>query len=348
MCEFVVDTKEILLNLKKAKNKLNVGTKICAVVKADAYGFGVKKIYELIKDKVDYFAVARLSEFLELKSFGLEKPCLILSPLFGEDLELAISQNAEITVSSCENIIEISEIAKKYQTKARIHLKVDTGMNRFGFNSITEFKKAVKQIKTQEYISVVGLYSHLFNAKNKETTMRQRTRFVFYKKILNKMQIDCVCHLSSSKGIIDKQNHFDMVRLGFDLYHSDNHKLTCNVVEIKKIKKGETVGYDGDYQAKKDMLIAVCSIGYADGLFRTMKKSYVLINGIKCKILGNICMDSIMVDISKKQININNKVLIFGKSKEKHISVCDLAKVCDTIAYEIYASISKRVKRIYV
>ena len=215
MCEFVVSTKDILLNFKRAKNKLDVGTKICGVVKADAYGFGVKQIYQLLKNKVDYFAVARLNEFLELKSFECNTPCLILSPLSSDDLELAISQGAEITVSSIENINEIDELAKRYQTKVKVHLKVDTGMNRFGFNNFNEFKKALKLLKQKENICFVGLYSHLFDAENKEITQKQRTKFVFYKKITNKFGFFPICHLSSSKGIKDKQNHFDMVRLGF-------------------------------------------------------------------------------------------------------------------------------------
>lgn len=348
MCEFLVDAKEILLNLKRAKNNLNRNVKVCAVLKADAYGFGAKKIYELIKDNVDYFAVARLSEFLELKSFGLNKPCLILSPLFGVDLEIAISQGAELTVTNVDSIYVIDDICKSCQTKAKVHLKVDTGMNRFGFKCLNDFKKALKIIKQKENIVIVGLYSHLYNAEDKEKTLKQRSKFIFYKKVINKYGFNPVCHLSSSKGLKDTQNQFNMVRLGFDLYHSNKHKLVCKVIETKKIKKGETVGYNGDFVAKKDMFMAVCSIGYADGIFRQMKKSYVLINGIKCKIIGNICMDSIMIEIPKDNVNVGDMVVLFGKSKEKHISVCDLAKLCDTIPYEIYTSISKRVKRIYL
>ena len=263
-------------------------------------------------------------------------------------MELAISQGAEISVSKIDTINEIDEIAQKYQTKARIHLKVDTGMNRYGFNSTTELKKALKLLKQKENILVVGLYSHLYDIDNKERTNKQRTRFIFYKKIVNNYGFKPLCHFSSSKGIKDKQNHFDMVRLGFDLYHSNNHKLVCRVAEIKKIKKGETVSYNGLFTAKKDMFIAVCSIGYADGVSRVMNKSYVLINGIKCKILGNICMDCLMVEIPKDSVKINDIVVIFGKSEEKLISVCDLSKVCGKIPYEIYLNISKRVKRKYV
>ena len=347
MCEFKIDTNEILNNLKKTKNKLKLGTKVCAVVKADAYGFGVKKVYELINDKVDYFAVARLSEFLELKSFQLNKPCLILTPLYGDDLEMSIIQGAEITVTNIEQIKEIIDVCDKYKTKAKIHLKVDTGMNRFGFNKFNEFKKALKILNETQYIVIVGLYSHLYNADNREETQKQRTKFIFYKKLLNKFNCNVLCHLAASKGLKDKQNHFDMVRIGFDLYNSLKHSLSGKVVEIKAVKKGEIIGYNALFKAKKDVFIAVCSIGYADGVLRAMRKSYVLINGEKCKILGNICMDSIMVEISKGKIKIGDNAIVFGESEEKHISVCDLAKLCDTIPYEIYTSISKRVKRKY-
>ncbi len=347
MCEFVVSTKDILDNLKKVKNKLKTNTKVCAVVKANAYGFCLEKIVNLIKEKVDYFAVARFDEFVELRKYDDIKPCLILSPLYDKELEEAIRLKAEITVSLNSDVELIDKLAQKYQVKAKIHLKVDTGMSRFGFNDFLEFKKALKRLTNLKKIEVVGLYSHFYNVEDKSCNLKQRSKFIFFKKLVNKYGFYPICHISSSKGIKDVLNQFDMVRLGFDLYHSNEHSLLSRVLEIKKLKRGECVGYSGLYKAQKDMFIAVCLGGYADGITRNMNKSYVLINGNKCKILGNICMDTFMVEVQKGKIKVNDKVTIFGKNQEKFISVCDLAKVCDTIPYEIYTGISNRVKRVY-
>jgi len=348
MCEFVIDTNEILKNLQKTKNKLNTGTKICGVVKANAYGFGLGEIYELIKDKVDYFAVARLNEFLDLKRLGNIKPCLILSPLYVEELKTALQDGAEITISTNSDIVLIDKIAKNLNKKAKVHIKVDTGMNRFGYNDFSLLRKVLKKIKLLENIEVVGLFSHFYDTQSKEVVLKQRSKFIFFKKLVNKFGFNPICHLSSSKGIIDKQNQFNMVRLGFDLYHSNKHELVSKVLEIKNIKKDESVGYSGKFVANKDLEIAVCEGGYADGILRRLDKSYVLINGEKCKIIGNICMDSFMAIVPKNKVKVNDKVTIFGKNQEKFISVCDIAKLCDTIPYEIYLNISNRVKRVYV
>lgn len=347
MGKFIINLSEILSNVNSVKKQLKNNIKLCAVVKADAYGFGAIKICSLLKRRVDYFAVARIDEFLQIKDI-INKQCLILSPLFNKDLELAIKNKANITVSLNSDILKIDNLAKKLKTQALIHLKVDTGMNRFGFKDYEEFENVLIGLRKCKNIKVVGCYSHLYNAENSELVDKQLEKFNQFKKLVCKYFDDVIFHIANSEGLKNVKCQFDMVRLGIDMYMSKNnyHKLCCNIVEIKQIKKGESVGYNGTFIAKDDMKIAVCSLGYADGLFRALSNiGYVCINNKKCRIIGNICMDAFMVDISNVDAMVGDEVYIFGKNG---ISVCDISKLCDTIPYEIYTNISKRVKRVYV
>jgi len=347
MCQFIVSTNAILENLYNVKKSLDKNTKICAIVKANAYGFGASKICVLIKNCVDYYAVARLSEFLKFKEYEIDKPCLILTPLYKKELVVAIKNDAEITISVNSDIDFINDIAKNWNKTVKVHLKIDTGMSRYGFKDFCEIEKALNKIKTSENIKLVGCYSHFLNSANNVVTIRQRELFEKVKVLIEKFWGNCLFHLSNSNGIKDKKNIFNMVRLGFDLYNSNEHKFITNITEIKNLQKGDTVSYNGLFKAKKQTKVAVCGVGYADGLSRLHAKGYVLINGKKAKILGSICMDAIIVDITGIDALVGDEVVIFGKSKESMISVCDLAKECGTIPYEIYTSISSRVKRVY-
>jgi len=349
MCRFIINTNEILENLRKAKGIVGRKVKICAVVKANAYGFGQNKICTLLKNSVDYFAVARLSEFLKYRELDINKPCLILSPLFSNELVVAIKNGAEVTVDSLETLERVERIALKFNIIAKIHIKLDTGMNRYGIKDENELKRVLERLKQCDNVKLIGCYSHLFEATSKNVVTIQRERFLCFKSIIESSNPNCLFHLANSKGLLNKENHFDMVRLGFDLYSSENseHKFITQISAVKEVKKGETISYNANYKAKKDITIAICSAGYADGVNRHLEDFYVLINGKKARIIGNICMDSFMVDISNIEAKVCDEVVIFGKSEERVISVCDLANYCATIPYEIFTNISSRVKRVY-
>lgn len=352
MCRFIVCNNEILDNLKEVRKRLNRNTLVCAVVKADAYGFGMAKICHLLKSRVDYFAVARVSEFLKYKELGIDKPCLILSPLQNREYVIAIKEKAEITIDNCEDLEYVIGLCKNYNTSCKIHLKIDTGMNRYGIKTKEMLIKILEKIKESAVIDLVGCYSHLYNAQKTQFVEKQKEKFVEFKEIILSLGFSPIFHIANSIGSKDSSLAFDMVRIGYSLYtkgKGSEHKFICEVSSIKKINKGEIVSYCGTFKAKKDMLIAVCNAGYADGVNRHLSnKGRVIINGKYCKILGNICMDSFMVDISDvDDVKKGDEVIIFGVFKEKSISVCDLARLCATIPYEIYTSISKRVKRVY-
>lgn len=350
MCEFEINLKEILNNFNRVKKSLKSNVKICAVVKANAYGFGARKICQLLNHKADYFAVARLSEFLKIVDITT-KPILILSPLSEIELKIAVEKGAEISVSNVETLKKIEKIASTKGKMAKVHIVLDTGMNRFGLKTERELKTFLCVLKKARNVVVVGAYSHLFDAENQILTDLQREKFVKFKNTIEKTQKNIIFHLASSVGLKNLKNQFNMVRLGIYLYQSEKnlHRFKSKIVEIKDVKKGEFVSYGGVFVAKNDMKIAVCSAGYADGFSRSLSnRGKVLICQQKVEVVGRVCMDVFMCDISSvKNVKVGDEVVMFGCQGENCISVCEIAKECDTISYEIYTRISERVKRVY-
>lgn len=349
MCEFVINLKEILNNFNRAKAKLEKNVKVCAVIKADAYGFGANKICQLLNIKADYFAVARLSEFLRIEKIA-QKPILILSPLSERETKVAIERDAELSISSIERLRIANNIARAKHKKAKIHLVVDTGMNRFGLKTIAELKSFLKALNKLKNIELVGVYSHLFDAGDSQRTSLQNEKFNEFRSIILKFGFTPIFHLVNSIGLNDKQNQFDMVRLGLGIYHSKSnaHCFKAQIVELKDILKGEYIGYSGTFIAERQMRVAVCSAGYADGVPLAISNcGQVLVNGQKANVVGRVCMDCFMCDVSGVGCEIGDEVVIFGGQKESVISVCELAHRCGTIEYEIYTGISDRVKRVY-
>lgn len=350
MCEFEINLKEILKNFNEVKNCLGGNVKICVVVKANAYGFGAGKICQLLNHKADYFAVARLCEFLKIREM-VSKPVLILSPLSETEMKVAVSKNAEISISDVESLVKVNKISKSKNKIAKIHVALDTGMNRFGIKTENDLKTFLRTLKKMKNVQVVGAFSHLYDSENKEKTLVQREMFLKFKKLIEKQKFYPIFHFANSLGLKDKSNQFDMVRLGIDLYLSKNdmHKLKANILLVKEVKKGETISYGGTFRADKNMRIAVCSGGYADGISRFLSsRGDVLISGKRSSIVGTICMDVFMCDITEiGGVKVGDEVVIFGSQKESAISVCEIASKCDTITYEIFTRISERVKRVY-
>lgn len=350
MCEFVINLKEILRSFDKAKSFLSKKTKMCVVVKANAYGFGAPKICQLLNIKADYFAVARLSEFLKIENIA-KKPVLILSPLFENEMKVAIEKGAELSIDSIEMLICANKIAGAKHKIAKVHLVLDTGMNRFGIKQLSELERFLCVLKEMKNVRLIGAYSHVYDATDAENVKLQREKFIAFKEVIIKNGFNPIFHFASSVPLKDKENQFDMVRLGFDEYYSETakHMFVARVLETKQVFKGEKISYSGTFVASKDMKIAICSAGYADGLPRKMSNmGEVLICGQKVPIVGRVCMDVFMCDISNVLgAKVGEKVVIFGCQKESSISVCQVAEICDTIAYEIYTGITERVKRVY-
>ena len=345
-----VNICEMKENLKSVKAKLLFGQKICFVVKANGYGFG-SKICKFFQDEVDYFAVSSGYEFFEIEKLT-NKPIIILDPIFNEKLlKKLISKGAELTISNKESLQKILNIEGLIKGEIKIHLAINTGMNRFGISSISSFCEMLEKIKKSHKIRILGVFSHYFDGKCEKYSQNQLKKFIIYSNLLEKLlDKNIIKHISATDGIIHN-NYGDMVRIGYGIYDNnyfDTIKLKTKILDFQILKSGESAGYNSIFVAKKYTKIAVVGIGYGDGILRNIAgKGYCLIRDKFAKILA-VCMDSMLVDVTEIDCKINDDVIIIGKSEKNKISICDIASWCGTIGYEIIVRLSDRIKRVYL
>ena len=360
-----INLNNIKHNFHALKNILKSDTKVCCVVKADAYGHGAVEVAKMLQqEKADYFSVARFEEAVELRNNNIHTPILCMGYISESDIEEAINRYIGITVYSYEMAKIINQKAGKLGKKASIHIKIDTGMSRLGFltddNSINDILKLKELIN----LNIDGIYTHFATADetDKKETYLQLER---YKKVidaLEKANIDIQFkHVSNTAAIIDlKELGFNMVRLGIGLYGhypSDEvskevelkpaMKLKTIITNIKTVAPGTKVSYGYTYEFKEASTLATLAIGYADGFDRTQNNPKVMINGVLCDVVGRICMDQCMVKIPEGlNVNIEDEVLIM--SAEVGVTAEDLASRRGTINYEVLCSVSRRVTRDYI
>ena len=360
-----INLNNIKHNFHSLKNTLKSDTKVCCVVKADAYGHGAVEVAKMLQqEKADYFSVARFEEAVELRNNNIHTPILCMGYISECDIEEAINRYIGITVYSYEMAKIINQKAGKLGKKASIHIKIDTGMSRLGFltddNSINDILKLKELIN----LNIDGIYTHFATADetDKKETYLQLER---YKKVidaLEKANIDIQFkHVSNTAAIIDlKELGFNMVRLGIGLYGhypSDEvskevelkpaMKLKTIITNIKTVAPGTKVSYGYTYEFKEASTLATLAIGYADGFDRTQNNPKVMINGVLCDVVGRICMDQCMVKIPEGlNVNIEDEVLIM--SAEVGVTAEDLASRRGTINYEVLCSVSRRVTRDYI
>jgi alanine racemase len=349
----IVDTNKFINNIKSIKQKLPECVKLLAVVKADGYGHGAIPLSNIAKNEgVEYFGVATINEAIELREGGLEKDILILAePVDCKRIHLIAYYNISLMVYSENFLQELINAPNIIQRKIKIHLKVDTGMHRLGIAP----DKAVffaKKIISSANLELEGLATHFANADNEDSFFCSKQISLFEKIIfdLSKEGIDIpIKHACNSAGLNNSlKPYYDMVRVGIDLYKGVM-SFTAKVLLVKDVFKGDYVGYDLTFQATENTRIAVVSVGYADGYSRLLSnKGTVIIKGQKCPIIGNVCMDMIMVSLPN-WLNVmqGEDVILIGKQGAVEISVEDVASNIGTINYEVMTSIGKRVQRIY-
>lgn len=361
-----IDTKALTHNFNIIKNTAN--TRVCAVVKADAYGHGVGIIAPLLqKQGADVFAVSNIEEAIELRDCGITKPIIILgyTPCdFAPELaENGISQ----CVYSLEYATELSNTAKKSELKIKIHLKLDTGMSRLGFDCRTDdlcgIDEAVAAAKL-ENLEVDGVFTHFAVSDRNELeedgfTDEQYNRFISAVKMLklNGINPEFVHCCNSAAMCQDKEKHLNMCRAGIVLYGltpSSTLELPQDfkpvmsfksvVSQVKQINAGDTVSYGRTFKADRTVTVATVTAGYADGYPRLLSnKGYVLIHGKRANILGRICMDQFCVDVTDiPNVKRDDEVLLFGGD----LPVEQLAELANTINYELICDVSSRVERI--
>lgn len=357
-----IDLKALEHNYHYLRSKTMQNNKFMAVVKAFAYGSDAVEIaHKLETCGVDYFGVAYIKEGIALRKGGIEKPILVFYPQPGNFEEL-IAHKLIPTLYSRRILTNFIDLAEKLQLKDYpVHLNFNTGMNRLGFEG-DDVDWILKQLQKTTSIKVAGIYSHLAaseDEKERNFGVSQVDKFTqITQQIIEKLPYKPLLHLCNTSGILNyPQAHFDMVRSGIGLYGYANSDvidkalkpvgtLKTIITQIRTIKQGESVGYNRQFFAERPTKIATLPIGHADGINRIYGKGkgYVNIQNKRAPIIGNVCMDIIMVDITDIDCQEGDEVLIFGLQK----SAEDLALAVGTISYELITSISQRIRRVII
>ena len=362
-----VDLDAIEYNLALVRNAMPQGKKLLAVVKANAYGHGAVRVSKFLEDKVDYLAVAATDEALEIRKSGVNCPILILGHIPYGDYDIIVKYDLIITISSLEQAKLLSDSAKRAGKTARYHIAVDTGMSRIGFLVGEESVKTVTEITSLPNLQLDGVFTHLAAADtvDKAYTQLQIERFNTFLESMNKAGIAIpLTHMYNSAAIADLDYAYDMVREGIILYGlnpSDEVEykninrpkpvmsMRSHVVQVKEVPAGVSVSYGCTYTTSAPTKIATVCAGYADGVPRSLSNNFsVIVNGKKAPIIGRVCMDQFMVDVTHiDNVKTGDIVTIFGADGEEYISPEDIANITGTIGYEIICNINSRVVRVY-
>jgi len=357
------DTEALRNNVQIVRDLIGNERKICAAVKANGYGMGVAPMTQvLLSEGVDYLAVANTEEGIELRKYGFDIPILVLGGIPDKDLPKAIYYDLTIAIFCFDTACLVNLIAEKAGKKAKVHIKLDTGMHRLGFVPNEKSKGEVKVISEMPNIELEGIFSHLSQTdKSRDFTLKQIRCFEEFTNDLQKAGIIIpIRHIANSNAILDyPEAYFDMVRPGILLHgygtNSDNSKklkevlsLKSAIVRIHEAEVGSEVSYMGNFVADSPRRIATIPIGYADGFFRCLSgKAEMLVHGMRVPQVGNICMDQCMIDVTDvPDVKVGDEVVIYGAQGKEYISVEEVADKAGTISYELLTSL-KRVPKYY-
>lgn len=365
-----IDLDAIEYNIEKMKENLPEDTKLIVVAKADCYGHGALQTTSLLslKEYVWGFAVATLDEAIVLRRGEITKPILVLGCIFPEQWVDALENNIRITVYTEELTKVLSDLAVKIGRKAYVHVKLDTGMGRIGFTPGKEGADKIEEISKLPNIVMEGLYTHFSKADegDKSYTMKQMEAYTWMKEELAGRGITfSYYHCCNSAGIIDlKGAGQNLSRAGISTYgmypseevHKENVdlkpalELISHVAFVKWVDEGEMISYGGTYVTKRRTKIATIPVGYGDGYPRSLSnKGYMLIHGKKAPIIGRVCMDQCMVDVTEiEDVKFGDEVVLVGRDEDEYLSVETLSRLSDRFNYEFVCLMGKRIPREYI
>ena len=354
-------------NINNVIEKIGSKAKLLAVIKADAYGHGAVEIGRLLEDRCSFFGVACVAEALELINAGLTKPILILGYVSPYEYPKIVKNNIRIPIFSYEDAKALSEEAVKQGKTVPFHFCIDTGMSRIGFQVNEDSANICKKISALPNIKAEGLFSHFATADEKDLTkaMAQRDRYIDFDNMLKDRGVNVeIRHLNNSAGIMVFDNYFDMVRSGiitYGLYPSEEVDKSLLNIEpalqwkthishIKTLPAGREISYGGTYKTTADTVIATVPVGYADGYPRSLSnKGRVIINGIYAPIVGRICMDQFMVNVTDiPDAQVGDCVTLVGTDGDACLSMEEVSNLSGSFNYELPCRISRRVPRVYI
>lgn len=362
-----IDLDAIYDNISNTRKIINNGTKIMAIIKADGYGHGAVAIAKCIDEIVDAYGVSNIDEAIEIRKNATKKPILILGYTAKEQFEDVIENDITQAVYTLEQAQFLSKCASSLGKVANIHIKLDTGMTRIGFKTDDDSVDEIVRISGFDGIKITGIFTHFSKADetDKTYTKMQLKRYTDFVAALERRGINIPTkHVSNSAAIIDlPEANFDMVRSGistYGLYPSEEvdksrlvlkqaMSLHSHISFIKEVDAGVSVSYGGRFVTDRKTRIATIPVGYADGYPRNLSgKGYVLIEGKAAPILGRVCMDQFMVDITDiKEADYSSVVTLLGRDMDRFISVEELSELAGTFNYEFVCDISKRVPRVF-
>lgn len=370
-----INLDNIAHNLSNIRKLLKAETKLLVVIKADGYGHGHKEVARIaVENGADFFGVASVDEALQLRQDKFDTPILILGAVDDDELSAVIDNDIAPAVFNIDSAKRISDVAVSLGKKAKIHIKLDTGMSRIGFavcGNEEENEKALREILSianLQNIEIEGIFTHFAKSdeNDRSFTDLQFSRFSAVCNALKERGLDIpIRHCCNSGGIMNyPEYHLDMVRSGIITYGhypaGDEEKgtlelfpamqLKSKITNIKRVEANTPVSYGGTYVTDTPADIATFGIGYADGYFRALSnKAEVIVGDGKAKVVGRVCMDQTMADVSKiKNIKIGDEVILFGTDGNNTITVDSVAKLADTISYEMLSVVGKRIPRVYI
>ncbi len=362
-----VDLDAIGHNISEVRRNVGEKVKICAVIKADAYGHGAVAVGKYLESAVEYFAVATVDEAIELREAGIKLPIIILSYVSPSRYDEVVRNNVTQTVYSLETAELLAKEASAQGKTAKAHVALDTGMSRIGFAVNEESADEIKKISLLSNLELEGMFTHFSCADmyDKAYSKMQMEKYDSMCEMLEKRNVEIpIKHICNSAGIMEFDSHrFQMVRSGiitYGLYPSEEVDKTAldlrpamsfrsHVVNVHTAPAGIGVSYGATFVTGEPTRIATVSVGYADGYPRALSnKGRVLIHGQFAPVLGRVCMDQIMVDVSHiEDVQIEDVVTLFGRDGDNYIPVEEPADMSASFNYEFVCSLSRRVTRVY-
>ncbi|WQU79150.1 alanine racemase [Helicobacter pylori] len=368
-----VNTASLRHNFDAVKNIVPKDAHIMAVVKANAYGAGALKASEIfLQEGANYLGVATLDEALELRSHFSKTPILILGYSPNTNASMLIDNDLSAMVFSLEQAEVFSQMALKSQKRLKVHLKIDTGMHRLGLEPNFKSIETIKKIRALKGLEVEGIFTHLSNADaNIKTHAKNQMKAfnAFLEQLLNQKIEFQYRHAYNSAGILSLCNGnenrlLNLYRPGimlYGFYPSNEMKessqtilknvisLKARIVQIKRVKKGEFIGYGKHFYTNEETLVGVLALGYADGLVRALgNRIQVAINNQLAPLIGKVCMDQCFIKLNDIEAKEGDEVILFGDKSAKANDASEIATLLNTIPYEVISTLSKRLERVYV
>lgn len=359
-----IDLGAIAANVRALREWLPPHTHLMAVVKADGYGHGAMEVAQTaLQAGADWLGVATVAEGLKMRALGFTQPILLLGLLAPAALPAAIGADLQITVGSEEALVQIAAAARSLGVKAKVHLKVDTGMTRVGA-PFEEARALAKLALDDPHLELMGLESHLATAEAVDPTYA-RMQIARYAELESELGLppSVLRHLANSAGtVFFPEAHYSMVRPGLLIYGIPPRpdaelpvplrramSLTARLTQVRTVEAGVPVGYGGTFVTQRPSRLAILPVGYADGLPRALSnRQSVLINGVRCPIVGNVSMDQCTVDVTEAEAGVGAEAVLMGAQGGDFIGVEEWAEAAGSIPYEVICGLGRRLPKVHV